>query len=346
MDKAAQTLDQNQAFDLHQPGRRQDLGRGPLARLLPAAADDGREQEPRERRLVRLRAAGLHEDRLPEQPELIGPGEATERRAAGRRGLRDRDLAGPAAHDVRPVRVGQRERRQQGAGPRTARSPASMPPTSAARARCRFVRAPLRARRPAPSSSSTTGGSSPRPRSWHQSTSSFGPSTLDDLGVVAVARGARRAPGCCSGVTTSACGRPRWARNPSGWISIAPSHSTTPAISRRAAAPGGRSSTLGCSACRPQTQSCSGAVLGCDGARRLEPRAARRATACAVRPGEALLAGRADHHPRAQAVERPGDEGSVGHGRAATGVGGGAGAGTDTWAGRATTSTRMRREGP
>ena len=73
MDKAAQTLDQNQALRPRstRPTPR-CLGPRPLDRLLPAAADDGREQDPRERRLVRLRAAGLHEDRLHEQPELIG----------------------------------------------------------------------------------------------------------------------------------------------------------------------------------------------------------------------------------------------------------------------------------
>ncbi len=54
----------------HQPGGRRNLERGPLGGLLPAAADERRQQEPRERRLVRLRAARLHEDRVHERAEL------------------------------------------------------------------------------------------------------------------------------------------------------------------------------------------------------------------------------------------------------------------------------------
>jgi peptide/nickel transport system substrate-binding protein len=77
MDKAAQDARPEPGVQPDQPGGREGVGPRPLGRVLPAAADDRGEQEPRERRLVRLRAAGLHEDRLHEQPELIGPAEAT-----------------------------------------------------------------------------------------------------------------------------------------------------------------------------------------------------------------------------------------------------------------------------
>ena len=102
----------------------------------------------------------------------------------------------------------------------------------------------------------------------------------------------------------------------------------------------------------PGVQAADAVVLGrvmgrVTGAGRVEPPAAVGPRRGAVRPGEALLAGLSDDDPGAQAVERPGDQRDVGHGRtAATGAGGDAGAGVGTGAGGATTSTTMRREGP
>src|SRR5262249_23303537 len=80
---------------------------------------------------------------------------------------------------------------------------------------------------------------------------------------------------------------------------------------------------------------------------RLDVHTARGPRLAALGTGQALGAGLTDHDPRAQAVERPGDEGGVGHGRTATGWAvAGAGTGTGAGAGRATASTTMRREGP
>ena len=172
-----------------------------------------REQEPRERRLVRLRAARLHEDRLREQPELIGRAEATERRAAGRRGYgtvtspaRPRSTRGPggsgSASDASRART--TDRRSRRACRRRAR-----------RVRCRSVRRKAPARRPAPSRSSTTVGS--RPRSAVAAPvrrGPSGPSTVDDLGGVAVREALDERRVACSGVATSAYGRPRSARKP------------------------------------------------------------------------------------------------------------------------------------
>ena len=70
MNKAEETLDQNEAFDLTNQADAAIWNEVHSVIFYQRPQMNGVEQEPRERRLVRLRAARLHEDRVHERAEL------------------------------------------------------------------------------------------------------------------------------------------------------------------------------------------------------------------------------------------------------------------------------------
>ena len=106
------------------------------------------------------------------------------------------------------------------------------------------------------------------------------------------------------GSSTSACGRPRWARNPSACTSTAPEASRMPGTSRRMAQTRRAAVRVGCHACRPQAQVAPGGswagVAGHSASRRVPP-GGHDAVRCG--PARRSWPGRSGHAPGAQPVD-------------------------------------------
>jgi hypothetical protein len=117
------------------------------------------------------------------------------------------------------------------------------------------------------------------------------------------------------GSSTSACARPRSARNPSACTSTAPEASRIPGTSRRTPHTRRAAARVGCHACSPHAHAAPGRRVRRRGrALGLEQRAAGRPRHAALGADEALVAGRSGDTPRPQAVERARDERRVAHG--------------------------------